>query len=156
MKILDVGCGSGYLTACFGRMLQSAGGSGKCIGIDCVPELVSISVQNMMKRDADLLADGLVTLKPGDGWAGDESEAPFHAIHVGAGAESIPEKLVEQLADGGRMVCPVDNDFIGQDLLLISKDAGGNVTQKSLMGVLFVPLVLKPAPLSETVALEQQ
>ena len=141
VRILDVGCGSGYLAAVFGRIIQGLGLGGCCIGIDYIPELVALSEANMRRNDADLLEEGTVRLRTGDGWQGAPEDGPYHAIHVGAGAAAVPDALVDQLAAGGRMVVPVDNDFVGQDLILIKKDEEGKLTETKLMGVFFVPLV---------------
>jgi len=135
-KVLDVGCGSGYLTACFARMV---GKEGKVIGIDYIDPLVQMSMENVNKDDPTLLSDGIISLKVGDGWKGDPENAPFDCIHVGAAAESIPEALLSQLKKGGRMLIPVGTSE--QHLLQVDKKEDGTVEQKPLMGVIYVPLV---------------
>ncbi|MBT8178821.1 MAG: protein-L-isoaspartate O-methyltransferase, partial [Eudoraea sp.] len=62
----------------------------------------------------------------------------FNAIMVTAGAESIPEPLVEQLADGGRMIIPVGPHRGIRQLVLLSKK-NGNIKRRNLMAVRFVP-----------------
>jgi hypothetical protein len=60
--------------------------------------------------------------------------APFDAIHVGAAAPSIPQALIDQLAQPGRMFIPVGE--FSQDIIQVDKDENGNVTQKELFGVM--------------------
>jgi len=135
-KVLDVGSGSGYLSACLARMV---GKSGKVVGIDIIPELVDWSIQNMNRDDPNFIKSGRVQLKLGDGWEGDPQNGPYDAIHVGAAAESLPQKLVDQLKPGGRMVIPVGKH--NQWFWLVDKDKAGKVTQEKLFGVQYVPLV---------------
>jgi len=121
-KILDVGCGSGYLTACFGRWLSppsenennkdcgessSDKVSGRVFGIDVRRDLVDMTRKNLERADGDLLADGVVDLSLRDGWKGLPEHAPFDAIHVGAAASTLPKILCNQLSVGGVMVIPI-------------------------------------------------
>jgi protein-L-isoaspartate(D-aspartate) O-methyltransferase len=102
-KVLDVGCGSGYLLTAMSHML---GEEGKVFGIDYLQGLVDLTVDNISKTDSNLLDSGRVVVALGDGWKGIPDEAPFDCIHVGAAAASIPDALVRQLKDGGRMIIP--------------------------------------------------
>lgn len=95
MKSLDVGCGSGYLTACMGQLC------GNCYGIDHINQLVELARSNISSYNRDFLDSGKVTLQQTDGFNGLPEEAPFDAIHVGAAAPSIPVALVDQLKCGG-------------------------------------------------------
>jgi len=100
-KVLDVGSGSGYLSACMARMV---GTEGKIVGIDVIEPLVAWSIENCKKDDPELLSKEIITLKVGDGWKGDNNNAPFDCIHVGAAAESIPKSsfgtIKERRTDG--------------------------------------------------------
>jgi len=149
-SILDVGCGSGYLTTCFGRMLDGEsplGYKGKVYGIDYVPELVEMTRRNMNKADGDLLKSGIVEVSVGNGWKGLPAAAPFHAIHVGAAAETFPKALMMQLAVGGRMVIPVGPDGGYQNLYRVDRIYHSSTFEESdyvvkqLLGVRYVPLV---------------
>lgn len=114
---LDIGSGSGYITACMARMV---GPTGRVVGIDHVPELVKMSIDNVNRDDAKLISTGIVELicgtlhsppvlrhaltshlpLSGDGRQGSPKHAPFDAIHVGAAAPRLPPALTEQLAPG--------------------------------------------------------
>eukprot|EP01104_Vermistella_antarctica_P000531 TRINITY_DN1068_c0_g1_i1.p1 TRINITY_DN1068_c0_g1~~TRINITY_DN1068_c0_g1_i1.p1 ORF type:complete len:257 (+),score=17.53 TRINITY_DN1068_c0_g1_i1:212-982(+) len=82
---LDVGSGSGYLTACMGELV---GEEGHVLGIDVIPELVRWANGNLQSDKPDLLASGRVRVILGDGWKGEPKVGPFDAIHVGAAAAS--------------------------------------------------------------------
>ena len=94
-KALDVGSGSGFLTACFAHMV---GPSGTVIGIDHVSELVDWSMANVRKNHAFLLESSRVKFLVGDGRLGCEEEGPYNAIHVGAAAADLPPKVLIMLS----------------------------------------------------------
>ena len=163
VKVLDVGCGSGYLTACLGRWFSSkdkqGGGqsilpfSGMVYGMDIYPELVDLTRHNIQKNDGDLLRNGMISLKHGNGWLGWPEQAPFDAIHVGAAAASFPTQLALQLALHGVLIVPVGPTGNVQTLLKVervSQNSSNNnfvwedfiVTQ--LLDVRYVPLVQRP------------
>ena len=147
MRVLDVGCGSGYLSTCMARMVAGGGGGGSdpqqqggiVIAIDYLPPLVALSQGNVAKADQDLVTAGTLTILQGDGWKGHPAAAPFDAIHVGAAAASMPDALVAQLKAPGRMVIPVGTG--AQRFMQVDRDASGRVTTKTLFGVRYVPLV---------------
>uniref|UniRef100_A0A914ZLV3 Protein-L-isoaspartate(D-aspartate) O-methyltransferase n=1 Tax=Parascaris univalens TaxID=6257 RepID=A0A914ZLV3_PARUN len=137
---LDVGSGSGYLTVC---MAQMVGETGKVVGIDHIKELIDLSKRNIEKNHAQLLTSGRVVMVEGDGRLGYAPCAPYKAIHVGAAAPTLPPKLVEQLAPGGRMLIPVGAAHSDQRFLQVDKDEHGEVSVRDLMGVIYVPLTSK-------------
>ncbi|KAI0074098.1 protein-L-isoaspartate O-methyltransferase [Panus rudis PR-1116 ss-1] len=140
-KVLDVGSGSGYLCAVLHHIV---GPTGKVIGIDHIPELVSFSVDNIKKDGlVDALEKGSIRMITGDGRKGFPEEAPYDAIHVGAAAPTMPEALVAQLAKPGRMFIPVGTHT--QSVFQVDKDKDGNVTQKELFNVMYVPLTDRKA-----------
>ncbi|KAI9895962.1 hypothetical protein PsorP6_019547 [Peronosclerospora sorghi] len=136
--VLDVGCGSGYLTACLGHLVADKGG--RVFGVDIVPALVHFAKKNIHAANGALLERGIVTLRVHNGWDGLPNEAPFHYIHVGAAADVPPQALMDQLADGGRLVLPLDGPRGGQIFVEITRH-GHAFAQRRLFGVCYVPLV---------------
>jgi len=134
-RVLDVGSGSGYLTACLARMV---GPKGKVVGIDVIPELVEFSKNNVNNDDFKLLSEGQIEFKVKDGWKGDPDNAPFDCIHVGAAAATVPKPLLQQLKDGGRLVIPEGTE--NQSLNVYDK-IGSEIKMTQMMGVRYVPLV---------------
>lgn len=168
LRILDVGCGSGYLTACLGRWFQSRerptgastpasilGRPGRVFGIDIYPHLVNLTKENIMKKDGDLIQNGIVQVKVANGWNGWPEEAPFDAIHVGAAAADFPYELALQLKLGGVLLVPVGPVGGVQNLYKVervgekSTNAAAGFVQSDfniheLLGVRYVPLVQQP------------
>ncbi|KAE8721538.1 Protein-L-isoaspartate(D-aspartate) O-methyltransferase [Hibiscus syriacus] len=143
MHALDVGSGTGYLTACFAIMV---GPHGRAVGVEHIPELVASSIQNIEKSvAAPLLKEGSLSLHTGDGRQGWPECAPYDAIHVGAAAPEIPQPLLDQLKPGGRMVIPVGNMF--QDLKVVDKDLDGSISIRTETSVRYVPLTSRDAQL---------
>lgn len=134
-RVLDVGSVSGYLTACFARCV---GNTGSVIGIEHQPSLVKMGRDNITKDDAALMEH--IKIIEGDGRLGCKDFGPYDAIHVGAAAKDKPKELINQLANGGRLIVPVGPVNKTQSLQQYDKDATGRVTEQSLMSVIYVPL----------------
>ncbi|KAF2277557.1 protein-L-isoaspartate O-methyltransferase [Westerdykella ornata] len=141
-KVLDIGSGSGYLTAVFANLV---GPEGRVIGVDHIEPLVTLSVNNMRKSEAGrrMLDSGNVRLVTADGRKGFPEEAPYDAIHVGAAAAKHHEELEAQLKAPGRMFVPVEEGW-SQYIFVVDKDKDGNITRKRQYGVQYVPLCDHP------------
>ncbi|PCH35062.1 Pcmt1-prov protein [Wolfiporia cocos MD-104 SS10] len=140
-RVLDVGSGSGYLCAVLHHLVSDpeSGTTGQVVGIEHIPELVEWSVSNLRRDGLGSALDGAIEMVTGDGRQGYPSFAPYDAIHVGAAAPTMPQPLIEQLARPGRMFIPVGTD--AQVIIQVDKDASGNITQKELFDVMYVPLM---------------
>ena len=136
-RALDVGFGSGYLTVAMSKMMDDKGIS---VGIEHIKELCEFAEKNISKNHKNLLVSGNVVLVEGDGRKGYEKFAPYNAIHVGAAAPDIPKFLVEQLAEGGRLVVPVGSQGEGQYITIIDKDKNGEIKIRKDLCVSYVPL----------------
>mmetsp|Transcript_7313 Transcript_7313/g.18131 ORF Transcript_7313/g.18131 Transcript_7313/m.18131 type:complete len:247 (-) Transcript_7313:479-1219(-) len=141
-RVLDVGSGSGYLTACMARLVTPGG---SVLGLEKVPELARRSRASVRAACPDLPPDSW-TIEHADALSDVLSKhAGFHAIHVGAAADRLPQELVAALLPKGRMVIPVGAQSSVQSLMTVDKDEGGRVATEDVMGVAYVPLT-RPAP----------
>jgi protein-L-isoaspartate(D-aspartate) O-methyltransferase len=129
-KVLEVGTGSGYQTAILAALAERV----------CTVEVI----EGLTERAQPILA-GVgctnISFKVGNGAEGWPSEAPFDAIIVTAAAAEVPPALTDQLGAPGRMVIPVGRPGTEQSLLLLSKDADGVLSRRTVLQVVFVPLV---------------
>jgi protein-L-isoaspartate(D-aspartate) O-methyltransferase len=141
-RVLDIGSGSGYLTAVLAHLVSPGG---TVIGVDHIQPLVTLSTSNFQKSDIGRkwLEDGTVRFIKADGRKGYKEGAPYDAIHVGAAAAEHHEELVTQLKSPGRLFIPVE-DGDGQYIFVVDKDEKGVVERKRLYGVRYVPLCDAP------------
>ncbi|KAI8971984.1 protein-L-isoaspartate O-methyltransferase [Mycotypha africana] len=135
MKALDIGSGSGYLSACMAHMV---GERGKVVGVEHIKELVEASIRNCRKSHSEWIDNGLLKLIEGDGRLGYKSEGPYDCIHVGAAAPSKPDALIDQLNSPGRLFIPVGTT--DQAIVIYDKDKDGKVSEKKWLGVQYVLL----------------
>ena len=126
-KVLEIGTGSGYQAAVLAEIVD------KVYSIEIVPELARESSERLKK-----LGYSNITCKFGDGYKGWPEHAPFDIIVVTAAPEQIPQPLIDQLAENGRLVIPVGAPAAVQELILIEKK-NGNIEKKRLTFVRFVP-----------------
>ena len=127
--VLEVGTGSGYAAAVVSRLCR------KVVSVEREPALAEHASATLRR----LMFDN-VEVAVGDGSLGWPGDAPYGVILVAAAARAVPEALVDQMADGGRMVIPVaTSSDEPQDLRLYTRRPEG-VGYRSLFPVLFVPL----------------
>lgn len=128
--VLEVGAGSGYQVAVLARLCR------RVIGIEidhglatrCAATLARLGVNN-------------AEIHEGDGSLGWPPAAPYDGIVVSAAAPSIPQALIEQLAEGGRMVIPVESGRPDIQELLLCRKVGGRLRTEVMFPVRFVPLL---------------
>ena len=128
-RVLEIGTGSGYQAAVLAELVK---------------QVYSIEIIEPLGKRAGGLLNQLgydnITTRIGDGYYGWESHAPFDAIIVTAAADHIPPPLIAQLKPGGRMMIPVGSRFMTQQLVIVEKDLGNQVTTRLILPVRFVPL----------------
>jgi protein-L-isoaspartate(D-aspartate) O-methyltransferase len=126
-RVLEVGTGSGYQAAVLGEIVDTV------FTIEIVEPLGKRALKTLQK-----LGYSNVVVRIGDGYHGWEEKAPFDAIMVTAGAEKVPEPLLQQLKDGGKMIIPVGPHRGIRQLVLLEK-RGDKIKRRNLMAVRFVP-----------------
>jgi protein-L-isoaspartate(D-aspartate) O-methyltransferase len=134
MRLLEVGAGSGYGAALARELV---GETGRVVAIE-----INAVTHDFAHGNLERAGYGEVKLVLGDGSLGYPEEAPYDAISITAASPRVPEPLVEQLRAPGRLVGPVGGDrYTGQDMMLLEKDESGRVSERSLMKVVYVPLL---------------
>ena len=126
-KVLEIGTGSGYQAAVLSPLVADV------YTIEIVEAL-----GKQATRDLERLGYDNVHVRVGDGFKGWPEHAPFDAIIVTCSPESVPQPLVDQLKEGGRMVIPVGERY-QQTLYLMTKQ-DGQLVRKALRPTLFVPM----------------
>eukprot|EP00834_Sanchytrium_tribonematis_P005787 NODE_375_length_8520_cov_0.377390.p7 type:complete len:200 gc:universal NODE_375_length_8520_cov_0.377390:3403-4002(+) len=143
-NILDIGCGSGYLTASFALLGH------RVTGIDHIPELIQLSIHNIKKDNSNLLDKIDFICK--DGRQGYLENAPYDKIYVGAACDEIYPSLLYQLKIGGKLLMPLNSTMMDykkhQRLILITKTESG-YEKKEICDVVFVPMTNKQDQLNE-------
>src|SRR4051812_46595734 len=127
-RVMEIGTGSGYQTVLLAHLVAQV------FSIERIPALLQQAREAIQKAGVNN-----VSLLLGDGTVGWREYSPYDAILVGAGSPSIPQPLVDQLADGGRLLVPV-GDRDEQSLVLVEKH-GTRIDKKHVAPVRFVPLL---------------
>ncbi len=126
-RVLEIGTGSGYQAAVLSSLVQDV------YSIEIIDELADKAARTLAR-----LGYQNVHVRSGDGFRGWPEHAPFDAVIVTCAPDEIPEPLIDQLKDGGRMVIPV-GDATSQTLYVFEKRSG-KLEQKEVLPVRFVPM----------------
>lgn len=126
-KVLEIGCGSGYQAAILSAL------AGKVFSIERISQLAG-HAESLLSG----LGCGNVKVIHGDGYKGLAEEAPFDVILITAAPEKIPQTLIDQLSEGGRLIAPVGNTV--QQLVKLLKKSG-EINSETITYVSFVPMV---------------
>ncbi len=127
-NVLEIGTGCGYQTTVLSPLVK------KIYTVERIPELLRKTKKRL--RQLDIYN---VQYRLGDGWEGWPKYGPYDGIIVAAAAEELPQKLLEQIAPGGRLVIPIGSPG-RQDLIMVTRQ-NDHFEQESLGAVSFVPLV---------------
>jgi protein-L-isoaspartate(D-aspartate) O-methyltransferase len=129
-RVFELGTGSGYQAAVASRV------AGTVYTMEIYEELAESARVRL-----ESIGYNNVHAKHGDGYFGWKEKAPFDAIIVTAAADHIPPPLIQQLKPGGRLIIPLGNPFSVQQLVLVTKDLTGKITERPVIAVRFVPLL---------------
>jgi protein-L-isoaspartate(D-aspartate) O-methyltransferase len=130
-RVLEIGTGCGYQTAIL------AGLAKEVYTVEIIPELM-----NRASEVLNRLEYRNICFRAGDGYLGWPEKAPFDKIIVTAAPESIPQPLIDQIKEGGKLVIPVGVGVGDQELVVLSKEKSG-ITRQTSIPVRFVPMTGK-------------
>ena len=128
-KVLEIGTGSGYQAAVLAEIVDTV------YTIEIIPELEKQAAARLAKMGYKNIFTRL-----GDGYKGWKEHAPYDIIIVTAADDHIPQPLIDQLAENGRLVMPIGSPSSAQQLVLATKK-NGEITKRKLAMVTFVPLL---------------
>ena len=134
-SVLEVGTGSGYQTAVLAELAR------KVFTMELIPELGEASMSRLQRLNYTN-----IEYRTGNGYQGWPEYAPYDAIIVTAAAPYIPQPLIDQLKPGGRLVLPLGQPYMHQELVVVTRDEQGEIRTRDILGVSFVPLVGEPEP----------
>lgn len=137
-RVLEIGTGSGYQAAVLAEL------GAEVYSVEIVPELAESA-----RTTLDTLGYSRIQTKQGDGWQGWAEHAPYDAILVTAASPKLPPQLLAQLADGGRLVIPIESESGKGERLIVVEKKGADLVTRNLGAVRFVPLVGKVRELDE-------
>lgn len=130
MRVLEIGTGSGYQTAILSQLCKEV------FSIELIPSLGKLAETTLKEEEYNN-----VKLKTGDGYLGWKEFAPYDRIIVTCAPTNIPKALLDQLAEGGKMIVPIGESH-RQKLYLIEKQ-NGKTKQTETLAVSFVPMIHK-------------
>jgi len=127
-RVLEIGTGSGYQTVLLAHLVAQV------FSIERIPALMQQARENIQRAGVKN-----VSFLVGDGTIGWREYAPYDAILVGAGSPSVPQPLLDQLAEGGRLLIPIGDRE--EQRLLVAERKGGQIQMRDVAPVRFVPLI---------------
>ncbi|KAG5668421.1 hypothetical protein PVAND_016361 [Polypedilum vanderplanki] len=145
-KILDIGCGSGCLTACLARLIDAKAAeknveaTGVVVAMDSHPKLIEFAIGNINLDGPTLIASGRVRVVQGDARTGCEDFAPYDIINVGTAVAEKPKELFLQLKIGGRVICPIGPEGKDQKIMQYDRVCSNEIHETELANDLFIPL----------------
>ena len=128
-KVLEIGTGSGYQAAVLAEIVDTV------YTIEIIPELAKQATARLSK-----MGYKNVITKLGDGYKGWKEHAPYDIIMVTAADDHIPQPLIDQMAENGRLIMPIGSPSSAQQLVLATKK-NGKIDKRKLAMVRFVPLL---------------
>jgi protein-L-isoaspartate(D-aspartate) O-methyltransferase len=128
--VLEVGTGSCYQSAILSHLVKQV------YTIEIVEELAKQAREHLQR-----LGYTNVEVRAADGNFGWPEHAPFDGIIVTAAAPFIPQALIDQLKTGGRLVIPVGQPYLHQELMVVKKKENGKIDTRDILSVAFVPLI---------------
>jgi protein-L-isoaspartate(D-aspartate) O-methyltransferase len=139
MKVLEIGTGSGYHAALIAEIVAPSDEktSGHVFSIERVKKLSEFARKNIERSQYS----DRVSVIHSDGTLGYPEQAPYDRILVTAAGPKIPEPLIDQLKNGGKLVIPIGGVYFFQTLILLTKDLDGKIKKEKRGGVSFVPLI---------------
>lgn len=130
-RVLEIGTGSGYQAAVLGEIAAS---------------VYTIEIKKILAEKSAALLKKLgyknITVKYGDGYFGWKAHAPFDVIIITAAANKVPQPLIDQLEEGGRLILPLHKNDYYQALTIFRKE-NNNLVKKEIIPVRFVPMTGK-------------
>ena len=127
-RILEIGTGSGYQAAILAEL------AAEVYSIEIVEPLAKIAEATLQRLDYKN-----VHVKAGDGYQGWPERAPFDAVIVTCAPDHVPQPLIDQMKEGGRMIIPVGGGLGYQQLYLLEKK-NGKLQRRAVLPVRFVPM----------------
>jgi len=131
-RVLEIGTGSGYQAAVLAMIARHV------YTIEIVPDLAKSAGERLMAQ-----GHRNISVRQGDGYKGWPEQAPFDRVILTAAPPEIPQVLIDQLVQGGKLVAPVGD--LRQELVVLEKTARGEIRRRSVAPVRFVPMVPLPA-----------
>lgn len=129
-RVLEIGTGSGYQAAVLAVIVREV------YTIERLPALAKAAAARLTR-----LGVMNVHVRTGDGTLGWPEAAPFDAAMITAAAPEVPPAVVDQVREGGRVILPLGGPFEDQVLVLLERRPGGELAQRRLWPVRFVPLI---------------